>query len=199
MRANNSAWMLVLALTIGLCQNSSAKHTLTYGGKFDLAIPGGESATKGWMADAVIDISEHVIISDLDIVIDIKHSQAFDLNILLQGPGGAEICLNSYKVKEYFIGEDYLDTVFDDEAGIGVEDAKPPFAGTFRPKEGNKLSIFDGIDAFGIWRLRIEDLYYADTGRLNKFELKITVPEPVSMSLFLFGGVLSKLFCRKRI
>jgi len=198
MRSFNPASGIILIVLLSFCcQLSWAKHVLTYGGQFELSIPGDEDATKGWMDDAVIEIDEHIIITDLDVVIDIKHSNVFDLNILLQGPDGTEICLNSYKIKDFFEREDYVNTVFDDEAPVNVEDAEPPFAGKFKPKKGNLLSSFDGTDAFGQWKLRIEDLWLADSGCLEKFELKITVPEPASVSMLVFGGLLG-MVCRKQ-
>lgn len=190
---------ILILLTSFFCQSAAAKNVLTYGGNFDLSIPGDKDATQGWMDDAVVNINEHIIISDLDVVINIKHSNIFDLNIILQSPYGTEICLNSYKVKDFLKGADYIDTVFDDEALVDVENAEPPFTGKFKPKKGNSLGSFDGLDAYGRWKLKIEDLYYFDNGYLNKFELKITTPEPVSVSLFLVGGLLCKLLYRKII
>lgn len=192
MRTSKSGMMIFLIVIIFLCcQFSFTAHVLKYGGKFDLAIPDADKQTQGWMTDAIINIDEHMTISDIDVLINIKHTNVFDLNILLQGPVGTEICLNSYKVKDFFIDEDYFDTVFDDEALVKVEDAKAPFNGKFKPKNGNLLSSFDGIDAYGQWKLRIEDLWKGDSGKLNKFEIRITVPEPATIGLLLIGTLLS--------
>jgi len=199
-RAVNSAlgFAFGMALTAVFCQSCFGGHTLTYGGKFDLRIPGDGNSTKGWMADAVVEVPEHITISDLDVIINIKHTHVFDLKLLLQGPDGSEICLNSYKVSDFFEGDDYLDTIFDDEADEDIGQGKPPFSGKFKPKQGNNLNIFDDTDAFGQWRLRIEDFYYMDAGYLKKFELRITVPEPASVFLFCFGGLVVRRFYRKK-
>jgi hypothetical protein len=88
---------------------------------------------------------------------------------------------------EYSEGEDYIQTIFDDEAQIPIEEAVPPFAGRFRPLAGNRLDVFDDEDAYGLWRLQIYDAFYADTGRLDSYQLMITVPEPATAVLFLVG------------
>ncbi len=73
---------------------------------------------------------------------------------------------------------------------IAIEHGNAPFTGSFRPKVGNSLSVFDGLDAFGQWRLQIDDLYHDDKGSLENFELIITVPEPATFMLFALSGCL---------
>jgi hypothetical protein len=89
---------------------------------------------------------------------------------------------------EYFEGEDYIQTIFDDEAEIPIEDAVPPFTGRFRPRAPSRLGAFDGEDAYGLWRLQVYDAFYADTGHLDSFQLLITVPEPTTATLFVVGA-----------
>jgi subtilisin-like proprotein convertase family protein len=158
-------------------------------------IPADTGSNKGPMDDAVIDVNENLIIADLDVAIDIVHTDVFDLEIILLGPTGAEICLNAYyDTKDFFSDPNYSQTIFDDEAALAIEQGSAPFTGRFRPKSGNLLSTFDGTDAFGEWRLKINDLYYNDRGYLENFELRITVPEPAAFVLFTLVG----LFLRRR-
>jgi subtilisin-like proprotein convertase family protein len=180
-----------ILILLFFCQNLSAGNIITFSEQFNLAIPDAGSETRGWMRDATINIDQHIIISDLDVVLNVTHTQVHDLKILLQSPNGTEICLNSYAIKDFFEGENYNNTVFDDEALLAIGDAEAPFTGSFRPKEGNLLSTFDGTDAYGDWKLRIEDLYYSDSGYLEKFELRITTPEPATIGLLLLGSILS--------
>ncbi len=163
-----------------------------YGGQFDLPIPKPDSVdpgiSKGWMADALIEITDHFIVSDLDIRINITHTKVFDLQLFLQNPAGTRLCLNMYNpFDEYFDGEDYIQTIFDDEAEVSIKEGEAPFTGLFRPIEPYKLSDFDGEDTFGPWRLQIYDAFYADTGTLDSFELIITTPEPATAILLLLG------------
>ncbi len=175
-----------------------------YGGEFDLPIPANPDDTRGWMADAIIEITDHFTIHDLDVRINITHTSVFDLQIFLQSPAGSRLCLNMYNpFDEYFEGANYTQTIFDDEAGTAIEQAEPPFTGRFRPKAidaANLLEIFDGQDSYGLWRLQIYDAFYADTGTLDSFELIITTPEPTTAILLLLGtGLITFLNPRRRI
>jgi len=166
--------------------NSSANPTLTYGGQFDLDIPADIDDSKGWMVDAVIEVPDHGTIEDIDVGISLTHDNVFDLQIFLVSPSGTVICLNMYDpYNEYFEGEDYADTIFDDEAEVPIGQAQPPFPGRYQPE--NPLSVFDGEDAQGTWRLLIYDAYYADTGNLESFEIIITVLEPATALILIFG------------
>jgi subtilisin-like proprotein convertase family protein len=146
------------------------------------------------MADAVINVPDHFIITDLDVGINLTHTNVFDLQLSLQGPVGTRICLNMYDYDEFFIGANYTNTIFDDEAMLSIKDGVAPFTGRFRPLEPYKLSQFDGEDAFGSWRLQIYDAYWSDTGTFNHLELTITTPEPATFFLLALGV----LFCESR-
>jgi hypothetical protein len=77
--------------------------------------------------------------------------------LLALRPGGAE---NS--------GDNFTNTVFDDEAAIGLggRGSAAPYTGSFRP-QGDRLSRFDGKQQQGTWTLRVTDLSAGDTGTLN--------------------------------
>ena len=173
----------------------SANTVHIYSGDFDLPIldkPGPGS----WVTEATIEIPDHFTIHDLDVGITLTHTSVFDLQIFIQSPDGTTLCLNEYSFDEYFEGENYTQTVFDDEAELPIEQGQPPFTGRFRPKAIdplNLLGVFDGQDSFGLWRLRIYDAWYADTGTLNHFELIITTPEPTTVVLLILGIALIRL------
>jgi len=166
--------------------NSSANPTLTYGGEVNLDIPADSGDSKGWMVDAVIEVPDHGTINDIDVGISLSHDNVFDLQIFLVSPSGTVVCLNMYDPSgEYFEGEDYVDTIFDDEAEVPIGQAEPPFPGRYQPE--GPLSAFDGEDAQGTWRLLVYDAYYADTGNLDSFEIIITVLEPATAILLTLG------------
>ena len=172
-----------------------AGPTIIYGGDFDLRIPADPDSSKGWMADAVIEIPDHFTIYDLDVGITLTHTSAFDLQIFIESPAGKKLCLNMYNpLYEYFEGEDYIQTIFDDEAQVPIEEAEPPFTGRFRPRSPAKLSVFDGQDTFGQWKLQIYDAYYYDTGNLESFEVMITICEPGTATLLILGAAFVALF-----
>ncbi len=175
-----------------------AAPVYTYGGDFDLPIPKLDSSdpdiSKGWMDDAVIEITDHFPVSDLDVRVSITHTNVFDLQIFLQSPAGTRICLNMYTFREFFEGANYTQTVFDDEAELSIKQAEPPFTGSFRPVEPYRLSEFDGEDTYGIWRLQIYDAWAWDTGTLDSFELFIITPEPATAIFLILGASLVTLF-----
>lgn len=178
-----------------------AGQVYTYGGDFDLPIPKLDSSdpdiSKGWMDDAVIEITDNFIISDLDVRISITHTNVFDLQIFLQSPAGTRICLNMYDFREFFEGANYTQTIFDDEAELSIKQAEAPFTGHFRPIEPYKLSEFDGEDNYGIWRLQIYDAWDWDTGTLDSFELVIATPEPATAMFLILGAGLVTLLKRR--
>jgi hypothetical protein len=144
-------------------------------------------------------VPSHLLIEDLDVSVTLTHSKAFDLQLFLQSPSGTVVLLNMYDpFYGYIEGADYAGTTFDDEAGVPIEEGSPPFAGTFRPLDGSRLADFDGQDAYGSWRFRVYDAYYADTGWFRAFSLTITVPEPATAVLLLAGVGLAARGTRRR-
>jgi len=194
-------WTVAILLGVGaFCLPVFADEVYKYEGEFNLQIPADPDSSKGWMADAVIEIDCHLTILDLDVGINLTHSNVFDLQISLQSPDGTILSLNAYNPdNEFFKGADYSQTIFDDEAQISIDQAQPPFTGRFRPNNGSLLEIFDGQDAFGPWQLQIYDAYYHDTGTLESFELTIATPEPATVVLLTLGtGCAALLRPRRR-
>jgi len=181
------------------CSAACAVPIYIYGDDFDLRIPAEPNTTKGWMLEAQIDVPEHITVKDVDVLIDITHTKVFDLQLFLESPRGTQICLNMYNpFAEYFEGENYTGTIFDDEAALAIEKGQAPFTGRFRPRDF-RLSAFDNEDGYGRWRLRVYDAFYADMGWLNRFQLMITVPEQATVFLLAAGIICVRLFRRQRM
>lgn len=171
---------------------ADADVVCTYSKQFNLRIPAEPGTTRGWMENAIIDVPSHLIITDLDVSVDLTHSSVFDLQLFLESPSGTGVLLNMYDlVQGYITGKDYSGTTFDDEAGTPIEAGSPPFTGSFRPLEGSSLSIYDGEDAYGPWKFRVADAYYNDTGHFDAYSLIITVPEPATIAFLLLGSGLA--------
>ena len=191
---------LVLSAAPELARAGGTNIVYTYGGSFNQRIPADPNATRGWMQDAVLTVADHVLICDVNVFISIRHTAAFDLQLFLRGPSGERVTLNeSDPFEGFYEGADYIATTFDDEADAGIQDGKPPFAGTFRPRES--LTAFDSQDAHGDWSLQVCDAYYANTGCLDFFTLLVTVslpdppadiPAPGAGGLLLLGLALSR-------
>ena len=197
---SRAQWIVAVLLGVGAMSFPVfANEVYTYSGDFNLQIPAEPDTSKGWMADAVIEIDRHVTILDLDVGITLTHSNVFDLQISLQSPEGTTVLLNKYDFTDFFEGADYSQTVFDDEAQTPIGQAQPPFTGRFRPNSSDSLELFDGQDAYGTWHLQIYDAHYADTGTFENFELTITtVPEPATVALLVLGAGLAALLRPRR-
>ncbi|MFZ2145861.1 MAG: proprotein convertase P-domain-containing protein [Sedimentisphaerales bacterium] len=193
-------WSIAILFGVApFCLPVFADQVYNYKGEFNLQIPDEPDASKGWMADAVIEVDCHLTIFDIDVGISLTHSNVFDLQISLQSPNGTTLSLNKYDVgNEFFQGADYSQTVFDDEAENNIYESQPPFTGRFRPNASNGLEVFDGQDAYGPWHLQIYDAYYYDIGTLDSFELTITTPEPTTVVLLALGTGFAALFRPRR-
>ena len=193
-----------LFILVALSSAVFAGPSFHYGGDFNLPIL-DKQGPDGSMTEALIPVPDHLTIYDLDVGIDVKHTNVFDLQIFIQSPVGTRLCLNMYDFKnEFFKGADYVQTIFDDEAEIPIEQGTAPFTGRFRPKAGNFLSVFDGQDAYGDWRLQIYDMWYWDTGYLENAEIIIripgpaaVIPEPAALTLVALGLGVMALFRRR--
>ena len=189
--------VIIALLLAALPCSTYANSVHSYRFDFDLPIPADQSQgqNKGSMNDAIINIVQHHTIHDLDVGINITHTSAFDLQITLKKLSGPELVLNMYNpFTDYFAGENYTNTIFDDEALVVIEDGQAPFTGRFKPKAGSLLDVFDGQDAYGIWRLKITDIGPSDVGTLDSVELIFTTPEPASAILLVFGTILAGQF-----
>lgn len=179
---------------------TSAEETFSYGGAFDLAIPADPEATVGWMDTAIIEVPDHLIIQDLDVSVSVTHTNAFDLQLSLTSPAGTTVLLSYFDPQgDFFAGDNYEQTVFDDEAVVSIKDGVPPFVGWFQPVAPEGLAAFDGEDAFGLWQLDIYDAYYLDTGTLEACFLTVTVPEPATALVLLAGLGLARFASRRRV
>ncbi len=192
---STAQWIVTIAIILlTLSSPLPAGIVITYGGNFDLNIPAETGTTKGWMTDALIEINDQHLIQDLDVRISLTHTSAFDLQLFLQSPAGTRICLNMYNpLDEFFEGENYSQTIFDDEAATSISLAEAPFTGRFKPKDPYLLSTFDGESILGSWHLQIYDAFYFNTGTLDSFELMVTNPEPATAILLLLGSALLRL------
>ncbi len=204
---SRAQWIVAVLLGVGAMSFPVfANEVYTYSGDFNLQIPADLDASEGGMDDAVIQVSEPFTIYDLDVRISFTHESLFDLQIVLQSPAGTNVALSSAGNLAFIVRDEdnRLTAVggsgewfFDDEAQVSIEEATEPFFGSFRPVES--LSLFDKENAYGSWRLQINDRWQAHTGTLESFELTITtVPEPATVALLVLGAGLAALLRPRR-
>ena len=115
------------------------------------------------------------IITDVNVTINIDHDWDSDLNIFLIPPTGSAIELSTGNGGS---GDNYTDTVFDQEAGQLITSGSPPFTGSFIP-EGDLSALYGELSA-GEWTLEVTDTFGpADGGTINSFTLEVcTVLDP---------------------
>ncbi len=117
---------------------------------------------------SLIEITEQIKITDVNVIISIDHTWVSDLSIVLVGPNNVPIELVTNKGSD---GDNFTKTIFDDEQSIGIAEGIAPFTGSFRPLK--PLSVFDGLSSLGTWTLKINDGTSGDIGSLRDWELDI--------------------------
>lgn len=116
-----------------------------------------------------LEVPEDFRIYDVDVLVNIQHTYTGDLTLLLLAPDGRQILLANRRGNG---GDNFTNTLFDDEAALSIVQGSPPFSGSFKPEE--PLNTLDGMSARGTWLLRVVDSAIADTGRVTRFELRLT-------------------------
>ena len=187
-----------LLLCSNLAGNSIA--TVIYQNQFNQPIP-SQGDGMAWMKPVTLFVPDYGMISDLDVLLDISHTNVIDLCIFLDSPQGKTVILKDDELMNHFWRDtpktDMKNTIFDDAADHNLLKGIPPYNGRFKPATSNYLSLYNGLDAYGEWTLRIYDMAYADTGALNRWELHIEYhinPEPL---IFCYLAA-SSLFFRHR-
>ncbi len=108
-------------------------------------------------------------LTDVNVTIgSIVHTYDGDLDIYILHPDGTAVELSTDNGGS---GDNFTNTVFDDEAATAITAGSAPFTGSYRP-EGS-LAALDGKTSAGTWRLRIYDDSNGDTGTLNGWGLTL--------------------------
>ncbi len=109
-------------------------------------------------------------IQDLDVRIpSLTHTFDSDLTISLIAPDSTTVALAAHRGGS---GDNFINTVFDDEAATAVGAGAAPFTGSFRPEQ--PLSALDGTPAAGTWTLKVVDSAAADIGTLQNWGMRET-------------------------
>lgn len=111
-------------------------------------------------------------IQDLNVEINVTHTNDADLLFILIAPNGERIILADSVGGP---GDDFTATLFDDQAGVAITAGQAPFHGRFRPQQ--PLAGLIGQSGNGTWTLEIHDRLTGDTGELVGWSLQIN-PEP---------------------
>ena len=122
-----------------------------------------------------ITIAEGLVISDINVHVDITHSYVGELQITLTSPNGEsvtllqDVCVNA----DNSSGSD-ISAIFDDEGSdLVCGSSSPVVSGTLKPQVGS-LDVFNSQSAEGNWVLTVNDIYAGDGGSLDYFALEFT-------------------------
>jgi len=115
---------------------------------------------------SVIDITEALRPKTMVVHIDLAHTYTGDLKITLVSPSGKKVPLVKRRGGS---GDNFTDTIFDDQASLPIGAATAPFRGSFKPEK--PLAKFLDKSAKGQWQLWIDDNALGDTGWLNSWSI----------------------------
>jgi len=142
----------------------------TYTNTTQVPIP--DSNTTG--ASSVISVPDDKVISDVNVTVNITHTYDGDLEIHLIAPDNTDIILSNNRGGS---GDNFTDTVFDDEASTAIASGAAPFTGSFIPDQA--LSTFDTMSGLGDWTLKVIDSAGGDTGTIDSWSIEFTFPAGV--------------------
>ncbi len=107
----------------------------------------------GIPTQSVITVTNDIIISDVNVTLNLFHVNDSDLEIKLVAPGGGtEVMLSN---RNGGSGDNYTNTTFDDDASTPIASGTAPFNGSFIP-DGD-LNVLNGLSSVGDWTLIITD------------------------------------------
>jgi subtilisin-like proprotein convertase family protein len=150
------------AFTTGQAHLASTSSTDT-----PLAIPDNLPAG----ATSTIAVADASIVQDVNVTVNVSHSYDHDLTLSLVTPANTSITLAAQRGGS---GDNFTNTVFDDEAATAIAGGAAPFTGSFRPEQ--LLSAADGDSGAGNWRLKAVDAAAQDTGTINSWTLNLVYP-----------------------
>jgi subtilisin-like proprotein convertase family protein len=112
-------------------------------------------------------------IVDLDVRLNITHTYDADLDVYLVPPSGSPGPIELF-TDIGGSGDDFRDTILDDEAPLSIAEGMPPFTGSYRPEGPFVLPD----DVAGTWTLEITDDGSGDVGTLNSWSLIVEAQKP---------------------
>ena len=121
-------------------------------------------------------------IYDLDVSIKIDHANDADLDFGLIAPDGTRVELTT---DNGGTGDNYTNTIFDDEAASAITAGTAPFTGRYRPE--GMLNVLDGKNANGTWTLEVSDDTKKNTGTLLNWSLTVKGASPGTSLLAVDG------------
>ena len=202
--------LLLLVALLNTFGAQAALFTLT-SGTLNTAVPDGN--VNGLQSTLTFNDAYFDNVLDVNVRLNISGGFNGDLYVYLTHGSGISILLNRTgraTGSSFGYGDAGFNITLDDAGSTDVHvyggNGGAQLTGTFAPDARNVnpatvlttdartafLSAFNGLDANGGWTLFIADVSGGEVSTLVSWELDITaVPEPTTVALGLFGGVLA--------
>jgi subtilisin-like proprotein convertase family protein len=120
---------------------------------------------------STISVADDETVLKVTVRMNITHTYTGDLDITLISPSGTRVLLVA---DEGGSGNNFTETVFDDDAATSITAGSAPFTGSYQPEE--PLAAMIGESSPGDWTLEIVDDAGGDTGSLDNWALILTYP-----------------------
>lgn len=119
-----------------------------------------------------VNVPDNVVVSDVNLSVNISHARINDLYIGLVKPGSTSVDRVVYQgnCPTFLAANTPMITTFDD-AGVPLACGGIANGNTYKPV--NSLDVFNNINSVGTWRLAVADLTIPNSGTLNSFTLQI--------------------------
>ncbi|WP_170061721.1 reprolysin-like metallopeptidase [Nonlabens arenilitoris] len=126
--------------------------------------------------DAIITVTDNIVINDISLNIDLSHTWMSDVDIYLTSPSGTQITIIEDRCNNR---NDLLATFTDDGAAVQCTFSAPTISGTVNAVD--MFSVFNGENALGDWVLTVADDTDQDGGSLNDWSLDICGTQTLSV------------------
>jgi subtilisin-like proprotein convertase family protein len=122
-------------------------------------------------ATSTINVADARAVQDVNVTVNLTHTWDDDLVLSLLPPASAAVTLANRRGSS---GDNFTNTIFDDEAATPISAGAAPFTGAFRPE--TVLSTADNLSAAGAWRFKVVDQAGQDVGTIDGWSLALTFP-----------------------
>jgi subtilisin-like proprotein convertase family protein len=148
---------------------TSGLDTASYTSHSYLATPGSPIPDINTLTSTLTLIETNPI-ADIDVTLNLTHASDSDLVITLTAPFTRSVLLVNQRGGS---GDNFTNTIFDDDAPTRIISGTAPFTGRYRPEQ--VFDRFVGYPADGEWALSISDQVTGNVGTLLSWGITVTL------------------------
>lgn len=183
-RTNDPEFVGTVSTAVTCGTSLTPRVALSDGDTAELTLPTGEAGPTTTRSSAVplpipdnsaagvvstIEVASRGIVRDLNVRLNLDHDWVGDLRVELTSPAGTTVRLVDHPGGPYNNSDNFTNTEFDDTAPTNITAGTAPYSGNYKP-QNDRLSRFDGEQQRGTWKLRVRDLYGANSGSLKGWQ-----------------------------